>query len=129
MIGVGWCYEIICRLFPDGGGVYSSARHRSQLLAVVVGLNFFGPKKAGTVAMVVAPATVVGTLIIGGFPLNRPAAATSFVYAFSSGTAGQGASGLIITQAKTPTATSPTAAPASSAASSSPCVAPLRPTS
>ena len=114
MIGVGWCYEIICRLFPDGGGVYSSARHRSQLLAVVGGLllcadyvvtaslscldafhylgvkdntvvglpidavaaaatilligglNFFGPKKAGTVAMVVALATVVGTLIIGG---------------------------------------------------------------
>src|SRR5258707_5665101 len=38
MIGVGWSYEIICRLFPDGGGVYSSARRRSQLLAVVGGL-------------------------------------------------------------------------------------------
>jgi amino acid transporter/nucleotide-binding universal stress UspA family protein len=38
MIGVGWSYIIICRLFPDGGGVYSSARHRSQLLAVVGGL-------------------------------------------------------------------------------------------
>ena len=38
MVGVGWSYEIICRLFPDGGGVYSSARHRSQLLAVVGGL-------------------------------------------------------------------------------------------
>src|SRR4029077_4936044 len=38
MIGVGGSYEIICRLFPDGGGVYSSARHRSQLLAVVGGL-------------------------------------------------------------------------------------------
>src|ERR1700712_2485247 len=38
MIGVGWCYEIICRLFPDGGGVYSSAQRRSQLLAVVGGL-------------------------------------------------------------------------------------------
>ncbi len=113
MIGVGWSYEIICRLFPDGGGVYSSARHRSQLLAVVGGLllcadyvvtaslsaldafhylgvkdikllgipidavaaagtilaigalNFVGPKKAGTVAMVVAIATVIATLIIG----------------------------------------------------------------
>ena len=32
MIGVGWSYEIICRLFPDGGGVYSSAQRRSQLL-------------------------------------------------------------------------------------------------
>jgi amino acid transporter len=113
MIGVGWCYEIICRLFPDGGGVYSSARHRSQLLAVVGGLllcadyvvtaslscldafhylglhnssvmgvpvdaaaaaltilvigglNFFGPTKTGTLAMVVALATVALTLIIG----------------------------------------------------------------
>jgi nucleotide-binding universal stress UspA family protein len=35
LVGVGLCYEIICRLFPDGGGVYSSAKHRSQLLAVV----------------------------------------------------------------------------------------------
>ncbi len=35
LVGVGWCYEVICRLFPDGGGVYSSAKHRSQLLAVV----------------------------------------------------------------------------------------------
>src|SRR4051812_26169196 len=38
LVGVGWSYEVICRLFPDGGGVYSSARHRSQLLAVVGGL-------------------------------------------------------------------------------------------
>lgn len=38
MIGVGWSYEIICRLFPDGGGVYSSAQRRSQLLAVIGGL-------------------------------------------------------------------------------------------
>jgi nucleotide-binding universal stress UspA family protein len=113
MIGVGWSYEIICRLFPDGGGVYSSARHRSQLLAVVGGLllcadyvvtasmscldafhylgfhearllglkldavltaltilaigglNFFGPTKTGTIAMVVALATVALTLVIG----------------------------------------------------------------
>lgn len=113
MIGVGWSYEIICRLFPDGGGVYSSARHRSQLLAVIGGLllcadyvvtasmscldafhylgikdysvlgipidalaaaltilaigalNFFGPTKMGTVAMVVAILTIIATLVIG----------------------------------------------------------------
>jgi amino acid transporter len=113
MTGVGWSYEIICRLFPDGGGVYSSARHRSQILAVIGGLllcadyvvtaamscldgfhylgfqsvrllgvlpldatltalmilgigalNFFGPTKTGTVAMFVALATVVLTMII-----------------------------------------------------------------
>jgi len=38
LVGVGWSYEVICRLFPDGGGVYSSARHRSQILAVIGGL-------------------------------------------------------------------------------------------
>ncbi len=121
MIGVGWSYEIICRLFPDGGGVYSSARHRSQLLAVVGGLllcadyvvtaslscldafhylginglylttggigtkggipldalaaaltilaigglNYFGPTKTGSIAMVVALATVILTLVVG----------------------------------------------------------------
>ncbi|WP_435017797.1 universal stress protein [Tundrisphaera sp. TA3] len=113
MIGVGWSYEIICRLFPDGGGVYSSAQRRSQLLAVIGGLllcadyvvtaslscldafhylgltgyslfglpvdalaaavtilligwlNYFGPTKTGSIAMLVALATVVLTLVIG----------------------------------------------------------------
>jgi amino acid transporter/nucleotide-binding universal stress UspA family protein len=113
MIAVGWSYTIVCRLFPDGGGVYSSAKQRSQLLAVVGGLllcadyvvtaslscldafhylgvhhwsplgiradallaavailaigglNYFGPTKVGVLAMVVAVATVVLTLVIG----------------------------------------------------------------
>ena len=30
LVGVGWAYSIICRLYPDGGGVYSAARHRSH---------------------------------------------------------------------------------------------------
>src|SRR5438309_9876663 len=32
---VGYNYVIICRHFPDGGGVYSSARNQSRLLAVI----------------------------------------------------------------------------------------------
>ncbi|HCM42220.1 MAG TPA: hypothetical protein DIS66_02760 [Candidatus Omnitrophica bacterium] len=32
---VGVCYVIICRLFPDGGGVYSAAKSRSRVLAMV----------------------------------------------------------------------------------------------
>lgn len=32
---VGFCYAIICRHFPDGGGVYSAARQRSKTLAVL----------------------------------------------------------------------------------------------
>ncbi len=118
MVGVGWSYTVVCRLFPDGGGVYSSARHRSQLLAVIGGLllcadyvvtaslscldafhyigvqhyvlpggfgldavlaavtilligglNVFGPAKTGTIAMVVALATIALTLVIGLFCL------------------------------------------------------------
>lgn len=104
LIGVGWAYQIICRIYPDGGGVYSSARHRSQLLAVIGGLllcadyvvtaalsaldafhylnlpdphiwaaasialigavNYFGPRKAGTGALVIALLTVLFTLAI-----------------------------------------------------------------
>src|SRR4029453_205537 len=32
---VGYNYSIICREFPDGGGVYSAAREQSRLLASV----------------------------------------------------------------------------------------------
>jgi amino acid transporter len=32
---VGINYMVICRHFPDGGGVYSAARHQGRLLAVV----------------------------------------------------------------------------------------------
>lgn len=35
LLAVGWAYSVVCRLYPDGGGVYSSAKHKSQLLAVV----------------------------------------------------------------------------------------------
>ncbi len=32
---VGICYTIVCRSYPDGGGVYSSVKHRSQTLAMI----------------------------------------------------------------------------------------------
>src|ERR1041384_4443368 len=32
---VGYNYIIVCRHFPDGGGVYSSARDQSRLVAVI----------------------------------------------------------------------------------------------
>ncbi len=32
---VGVCYMVICHIYPDGGGVYSSVKHRSQTLAVI----------------------------------------------------------------------------------------------
>src|SRR5262245_33104385 len=104
LIAVGWAYSVICRLYPDGGGVYSSARHRSQTLAVIgalllcadyvvtaalsaldafhyvhlpnphlwaagsialIGvLNYFGPTKAGTLALVVALLTNLFSVLI-----------------------------------------------------------------
>lgn len=32
---VGISYMVVCRIYPDGGGVYSSVKHRSQILAVI----------------------------------------------------------------------------------------------
>lgn len=37
MIAVAWAYTVICRCFPEGGGVYSAARSLSPTLAVVGG--------------------------------------------------------------------------------------------
>ncbi|MCY3021383.1 MAG: amino acid permease [Planctomycetota bacterium] len=116
MAVVGFSYTIICAHFPDGGGVYSAAKHRSRSLAVVGALllivdyivtaalsayegfryilpndvdpgyamyaavlsivaigviNVFGPRRAGFLALVVALASVVFYLIIGGFCLAK----------------------------------------------------------
>jgi len=38
---VGWAYTQVCRIYPDGGGVYTAARHRSPLLGVVGALLLF----------------------------------------------------------------------------------------
>ena len=35
VVMAGWSYSVICRCFPDGGGVYSSARHISKNLAII----------------------------------------------------------------------------------------------
>lgn len=35
MAAVAWAYSIICRSFPDGGGVYTAARQLSPILSVV----------------------------------------------------------------------------------------------
>lgn len=32
---VGVCYMVVCRTYPDGGGVYSSVKHVSRTLAVI----------------------------------------------------------------------------------------------
>ncbi|MCL4220416.1 MAG: universal stress protein [Phycisphaerales bacterium] len=35
MLAVSWAYTIVCRCFPDGGGVYTAARQINPILAVV----------------------------------------------------------------------------------------------
>src|SRR5215210_6862375 len=41
ILAVGWAYTQICRIYPDGGGVYTAAKHKSQMLAVIGALLLF----------------------------------------------------------------------------------------
>src|SRR5437763_1488690 len=41
IMAVGWAYTQICRIYPDGGGVYTAAKHRSRLLGVIGALLLF----------------------------------------------------------------------------------------
>ncbi|HEX4125573.1 MAG TPA: APC family permease [Tepidisphaeraceae bacterium] len=41
ILAVGWGYSQICRIYPDGGGVYTAAKHKSQMLAVIGALLLF----------------------------------------------------------------------------------------
>src|SRR3954463_15795292 len=41
IVAVGWAYTQICRIYPDGGGVYTAAKSRSRTLAVVGALLLF----------------------------------------------------------------------------------------
>ncbi len=41
LLGVGWAYTQICRVYPDGGGVYSAAKKVSRNLAVIGALLLF----------------------------------------------------------------------------------------
>src|SRR5437868_11586212 len=41
ILAVGWAYTQICRIYPDGGGVYTAAKHRSRMLAVIGALLLF----------------------------------------------------------------------------------------
>src|SRR5262245_13845907 len=38
---VGWAYTQICRIYPDGGGVYTAGRKRHAMLGVVGALLLF----------------------------------------------------------------------------------------
>ncbi len=79
MASVAWAYTVVCRCFPDGGGVYTAARPVSKSLSVigatlllcdfivtaalsaVEGFHYFGLAREWTVY------AVIGTLILLGF--------------------------------------------------------------
>src|SRR5712671_2441945 len=41
IMAVGWAYTQICRIYPDGGGVYTAAKSKSRTLAVIGALLLF----------------------------------------------------------------------------------------
>src|SRR5688572_13948446 len=41
ILAVAWAYTQICRIYPDGGGVYTAAKRNSRTLAVVGALLLF----------------------------------------------------------------------------------------
>src|SRR4030095_9699158 len=41
ILAVGWAYTHICRIYPDGGGVYTAGKQRSRLLGVIGALLLF----------------------------------------------------------------------------------------
>ncbi|MBC8108736.1 MAG: APC family permease [Anaerolineae bacterium] len=41
ILAVGWAYTQICRIYPDGGGVYTAAKQKSRTLAVIGALLLF----------------------------------------------------------------------------------------
>src|SRR4051794_28612669 len=41
ILAVGWAYTQICRIYPDGGGVYTAARQHSALLGAIGALLLF----------------------------------------------------------------------------------------
>src|SRR5580658_11192436 len=41
ILAVGWAYTEIARIYPDGGGVYTAAKRKSRMLAMVGALLLF----------------------------------------------------------------------------------------
>src|SRR5262245_26754555 len=67
IVGVGWAYTQICRIYPDGGGVYTAAKHKSRTLAVIGALLLFADYT------VTASLSALDAFHYFGFPLQRHA--------------------------------------------------------
>ncbi len=126
---VGINYMVICRHYPDGGGVYASVRHRSEILSIVGafllvadylvtvaisgmsafqylgqyfgvthpeiwgavsililgGLNLFGPRHTGGMAMLIAIPMLLVTVALGLFSVPHLHEAWNNVQPLSGG--------------------------------------------
>src|SRR3954471_21873024 len=65
IMAVGWAYAQICRIYPDGGGVYTAAKHKSRTLAVVGALLLFADYT------VTASLSVLDAFHYFGLPLHK----------------------------------------------------------
>jgi amino acid transporter len=121
---VGVNYIIICKQYPDGGGVYASVRHRSEIISIVGaflliadylvtaainalsaflylgvphpelfavlailvigGLNFFGPRHTGGLAVLIAIPAVLVIVLLGAFALPHLGVAIHNIQPLSS---------------------------------------------
>jgi amino acid transporter len=84
MIAVAWAYSVICRCFPDGGGVYAAARQISPTLSVigatlllcdyivtaalsvVEGYHYFGTPHGWVVALSIVTILAIGVINLIG---------------------------------------------------------------
>ena len=67
IMAVAWAYTEIARIYPDGGGVYSAAKRRSQVLAVIGALLLFADYT------VTASLSVLDAFHYFGLPLHHSA--------------------------------------------------------
>jgi amino acid transporter len=65
IFAVGWAYSQICRIYPDGGGVYTAAKKTSRTLAVVGALLLFADYT------VTASLSVLDAFHYFGLPLHK----------------------------------------------------------
>src|SRR3989440_3855100 len=65
ILAVGWVYTQICRIYPDGGGVYTAAKHKSRTLAVIGALLLFADYT------VTASLSVLDAFHYYGLPLHK----------------------------------------------------------
>src|SRR5437868_12660028 len=70
ILAVGWVYTQICRIYPDGGGVYTAAKQKSRMLAVIGALLLFADYT------VTASLSALDAFHYFGLPLKKHVAAS-----------------------------------------------------